>query len=102
MELTITCELISDSCFLRDDYLFESVQYPTFCILQVLQTDMTYVCPNSGMPRKGSLPAGITEDLLRDAPNLATALKQVEFWKITEYLYMFSCSFLASVQGLFF
>ncbi len=38
---------------------------------------MTFVCPTSGMPRKGTLPAGISEDSLREAPNLATALKQV-------------------------
>ena len=38
---------------------------------------MTFVCPTSGMPRKGTLPAGISEESLRGAPNLATALKQV-------------------------
>lgn len=49
-----------------------------FVTLQALETDMTFICPTSGMPRKGTLPAGISEDLLREAPNLATALKQVE------------------------
>ena len=29
------------------------------------------------MPRKGTLPAGISEESLRGAPSLATALKQV-------------------------
>lgn len=45
---------------------------------------MTFVCPTNGMPRKGTLPVGISEDLLREAPNLATALKQVEksYYKI--------------------
>ena len=38
---------------------------------------MTFVCPTSGMPRKGTLPAGISEESLRGAPSLTTALKQV-------------------------
>ena len=38
---------------------------------------MMFVCPSSGIPRKGTLPAGISEDLIREAPDLAAALKQV-------------------------
>ena len=49
---------------------------------------MTYICPTSGMPRKGSLPDGVSEESLRDAPNLATALKQVQGQVLMDYLHV--------------